>query len=374
MRWFTALLLVLCFVVLPLPAATVQTANFVVTAPTQQAAEAFGEWAEYYRKERAMAWLGQEMPRWSQPCPLKVTVTEGGAGGATSFGFDGGRVHGQSMHIEGPVRKLISCVLPHEVTHTVFAYRFGQPVPRWLDEGSAVMSEDDEERARHDRMCRDYLNQGRAIPLRTLASMREYPRDVMALYAEGYCVSNYLVGVGGRQRFLEFIRAGMASGWDNASKSLYGFQSIDDLEQQWLQHLRDTKGKPVFNPSREKESVATVEPQGNPPAVATLPGDPNARLIAALDRVEKQLSTLTAMQRDIADLKSRLDRLEGKGASIPSSAPSRLPAGNLPPLRTPPTMQPISQQRQAMPYAQPSPYVPSQPYGWGQPYCPPGGT
>ena len=50
--------------------ANYRTANFIVTAPTQQIAESVGQWAEHYRREKAMLWLGREMPNWPQPCPL----------------------------------------------------------------------------------------------------------------------------------------------------------------------------------------------------------------------------------------------------------------------------------------------------------------
>src|SRR5881392_1314593 len=107
------------------------------------------------------------MPPWPEPCPVQVTVNMGGAGGATSFAFDRGRVLGQHMQIEGSLDRLVSSVLPHEVTHTVFAYYFRRPLPRWADEGGSVLSEDDAERNRHDMLCRQILNTpGRAIPLR----------------------------------------------------------------------------------------------------------------------------------------------------------------------------------------------------------------
>ena len=74
--------------------------------------------------KRPLQWLGQEMPQWPQPCPLRVTVTMNPAGGATSFIYDQGQVLGQDMHIEGSLERLLNSVLPHEVTHTVFAFRY----------------------------------------------------------------------------------------------------------------------------------------------------------------------------------------------------------------------------------------------------------
>ena len=114
--------------------ASQRTPNFVVEASTPELAAEFGRLAEKYRREKAIEWLGREMPTWPQPCPLKITVTMGGAGGATSFNFLGNRID-QTMHIEGALDRLKVSVLPHEVTHTVFAYHFRQPVPRWADEG-----------------------------------------------------------------------------------------------------------------------------------------------------------------------------------------------------------------------------------------------
>ena len=49
-------------------------------------------------------------------------------------------------------------MLPHEVTHTVFAYYFRCPLPRWADEGGAVLSEDDIELDKHDKIVRQILN------------------------------------------------------------------------------------------------------------------------------------------------------------------------------------------------------------------------
>src|SRR5262245_15359099 len=167
--------------------ASYRTPNFVVEAATPQIAQQVGQYAEHYRKQKAVEWLGREMPDWGAPCPLRVKVTYGGSGGATSFAFDRGRILSIDMQIEGALDRLLASVLPHEVTHTVFAHHFRCPLPRWADEGGSVLSEDDQERARHDMLVRQILNTpGRAIPLRRLFALRDYPRDVMVLYAEGY--------------------------------------------------------------------------------------------------------------------------------------------------------------------------------------------
>jgi hypothetical protein len=195
-----------------------ETTNFTIEAPTGELARKFGEMAEFYRKEKALEWLGREMPNWPRKCTLFVQVTMGSAGGATTFTFtsEQGRpvVASQRMEIRGEVKQLLNSVLPHEVTHTVLAHHFGRPVPRWADEGGSVLSENEDERYEHDIRCREILNAGRAFVLRTLFRMTEYPRDMNVLYAQGYSVTAFLVdrGGGGREgrgKLLDFLASGM---------------------------------------------------------------------------------------------------------------------------------------------------------------------
>jgi hypothetical protein len=224
--------------------AQARTTNFLIYAPTPQIAQKVGEYAEHYRREKAIQWLGQEMPTWPQPCPLHVQVTMEPPSGATSFHFGHGQVLSMKMEIQGPLDRLLASVLPHEITHTVFAHHFRQPVPRWADEGGSVLSEDDLERERHDKLTRSILNQGRQIPLRNLLALKEYPREVICLYAEGFSLSDYLVKRSDRRTFLAFIGHGMQYGWDSASQSYYGHRTVEELEAAWLKHLRDTKHQP----------------------------------------------------------------------------------------------------------------------------------
>ncbi|VTS06777.1 hypothetical protein [Tuwongella immobilis] len=247
-------------------AASYRTPNFVVEAATPQLAAEFGQLAEKYRREKAIEWLGREMPQWPTPCPLKVQVTMGGAGGATSFNFEGSRIY-QSMQIEGALDRLKVSVLPHEITHTVFAHHFRQPVPRWADEGGAVYSEDDLERNRHDSMCRQQLNAGRAFQLRVLFGLKEYPQDVPVLYAEGFSVTAFLIEQGDRQRFLNFVGAGMQQGWDAAVATYYApYRSVADLERAWLDYLKGTKSGQFVRNMQQRRGEAVSAVASNTPA------------------------------------------------------------------------------------------------------------
>jgi hypothetical protein len=242
MRRFLALAVVLT--VFTSMGAQFRTTNFNVQAADPQVAQLIGQWAEHYRKEKALLWLGQEMPNWPQPCPLIVEVNMQGPSGATSFHFGQGQVLSMKMEIQGPLERLVRSVLPHEVTHTVFAHYFRHPVPRWADEGGSVLSEDDVERDRHDQLVRSILNKGQQIPLRTLLALKEYPPQVMALYAQGFSMTDYLVKRSNRQQFLAFVGRGTQAGWDKAAQEYYGHKNVDELEQAWLQFLRDARKQP----------------------------------------------------------------------------------------------------------------------------------
>jgi hypothetical protein len=269
-RWPVAVLTAVLSAV-PSLGASYRTTNFVVQAPTPQLAQQFGQWAEHYRREKAILWLGQEMPTWPQPCPLYVQVTMDAPSGATSFNFGTGPngrgvVLGMKMEIQGPLDRLIYSVLPHEITHTVFAHYFGCPLPRWADEGGSVLSEDDLERERHDKLVRSILNNRQEIRLRTLLPLKEYPQGRIAcLYAEGYSLSDYLVKRSNRQTFLKFIGHGMAYGWDSAVRTYYQHNSVEELEAAWLKHLRDTRGQPHILLAQGRTSSAPATPTAETP-------------------------------------------------------------------------------------------------------------
>lgn len=210
-----------------------RTTNFAVEAPTLDAARRVAEHAEVCRLTIAKAWLGRELPAWSSPCPIKVKLTQGEAGGLTSFGFSRGKVHDQSMTVEGRLDRILASSLPHEVTHTVFAAYFGGPMPRWADEGASLLSEDQREYRRHDQIVVDLISRRGQMPLEQFFTAEDYPEDVMGFYGQGYSISRFLVEMGGRPRFLAFVKEGSKSGWDLAAKNHYGLSNIREVDRAW---------------------------------------------------------------------------------------------------------------------------------------------
>ena len=228
-----------------LPAANHRTPNFIVDAPTAAFAKQVGDAAEAYRQKMAVEWTGQAMPTWSRPCLITVHVGQQlGAGGATTFVFDRGEVHSWRMTIQGSRQRILDSVLPHEITHTVFASHFRQPLPRWADEGACTTVEHASERLKQEKMLVRFLRTGRGISFSQLFAMKEYPHDVMPLYAEGYSLARYLIGHGGKRKFVRFIGDGLeAENWTAATKKHYGYASLGTLQNSWLDWVR--RGMPI---------------------------------------------------------------------------------------------------------------------------------
>ena len=227
-------LALIMFALVPcLAGASHRTANFVVEAPNTEVARQVAERAEACRVSIARSWLGHDLPVWSSPCPIRVKLTRGEAGGLTSFGFHRGKVSDQSMSVEGRLDRILASSLPHEVTHTIFAAYFGGPMPRWADEGASLLSEDLREFERHDQIVENLLARRGNFPLAQLFGAEEYPSDLMSFYGQGYSISRFLVEMGGRPRFLQFVRDGSRGGWDVATRTHYGLAGLVELDRAW---------------------------------------------------------------------------------------------------------------------------------------------
>ena len=213
-----------------------QGPNFIVETADPQMAARISQAAEQYRHDLAIAWLGQTLPNWAQPCMMNVQVAPHlGAGGATTFVFDKGEVFGWRMNIQGSAERVFDSVLPHEITHMVFASYFRRPLPRWADEGGATSMEHISEKQKHRQMLIQFLHTGHGIAFGQLFAMTEYPRDVMPLYAEGYSLAEYLINHGGRRQFVSFLAEGMSDGqWSAAVERYYGAHDLPTLQNEWV--------------------------------------------------------------------------------------------------------------------------------------------
>jgi hypothetical protein len=221
--------------------ASYRTNNFLVTAPTDDLSRAVAETAEAFRRDLAIDWLGNELPDWPAPCP--ITVHKGrqlGAGGATSFMFENRRPFGWTMTVQGSRERILDSVLPHEITHTIFATHFGRPLPRWADEGACTTVEHNYEKEKQKKLLIEFLKTGRGIAFNEMFAMREYPPDIMPLYSQGFSLARFLIAQGGKRKFVEYVGYGMQlNNWTKATQKHYGFDSLSELQVTWVDWVRN---------------------------------------------------------------------------------------------------------------------------------------
>ena len=210
--------------------------NFLVTAGSASLAKEVCLAAEQFRQKMALEWLGHELPNWTQPCPIRVHASpQLGAGGVTSFVFSNGQPGQWQMTIQGSRQRILDSVLPHEITHTVFATHFGRPLPRWADEGACTTVEHASERAKQDQYLIRFLKTGRALPFNRMYHLKDYPHDILPLYSQGYSLARFLLAQGGKQHFMRYLGSGMRSkNWHEATREYYGYQDLSQLQLSWV--------------------------------------------------------------------------------------------------------------------------------------------
>lgn len=252
--------------------ATYRTPNFHVTAKTEVLATKVGDAAELSREQLALLWLGEVLPQWSKPCSIRVDARENiGAGGETSFTFEGGEVFGWQMKVQGSEERILDSVIPHEISHTILASYFRKPVPRWLDEGAATAVETVSERDNYRQMLIKFLKSGKGIPFNTMVRQKEYPSDQMPFYAQGFSVCEYLILVGGHRKLIEFATRGVQSGdWSLAVHESYGYDDLGDLQVRWQTWVNQwyLAGLPEKLPAVER--IASGIAEENDPTYASL--------------------------------------------------------------------------------------------------------
>src|SRR5262249_23127034 len=123
---------------------------------------------------------------------------------------------------------LLSAVLPHETTHVILAGQFGRyQVPRWVDEGMAVVTQPKSKGGLHPNNPPLHHDRQELFRVGELIEMKDYPHAsrVGAFYAQSVSLVRYLTELQNPQVFAQFVRDGMAKGYEPALRSHYGIKS-----------------------------------------------------------------------------------------------------------------------------------------------------
>jgi hypothetical protein len=151
----------------------------------------------------------------------------------------------------------------HEMAHVVVGLATDNPyaeLPRWLDEGLAMVSEGelptDNRRALEDAVRRNAL-----ISVHSLSGYTGDPEEVDLFYGEVYSLAEFMLKTYGKEKMaqlLSAVREGLYQ--EEALQQVYGF-GLDELDTQWRSSLglgpRPTPGTPTAGstPSTQRRTT-----------------------------------------------------------------------------------------------------------------------
>ena len=243
----------------------VRSQNFIIFADSPQWAEQVAQSAEQQRRDLAIYWLGQELPPWAEPCPVHVhSAANLLASGETRFSLLPRGAGNWMMSVQGTPERILDSVLPHEITHTILASYFaplGKYVPRWADEGACTTVEHVSEKVKHTQHLQKFLRTGFGLPFNRMFTLKEYPKPILPLYAQGHSVVQFLIDQGGPRKFISFVEMGMQTdNWTHSLREHYEYQTIGELQTLWNQWIVD--GSPdniaAYAPSLRNEAAPTM--------------------------------------------------------------------------------------------------------------------
>jgi hypothetical protein len=227
-----------------------ESANFrVYHNQSNEVAEQAAQVAERTRTEMQRKWFDGPGEDWNPKCELylyataadysRATGVPAASPGHSGISMENGRVIGRRIDLHCDDPNMLRAVLPHEATHVVVAGQYGEhPVPRWADEGMAVLSEPREKVERHLQNLARCRQQGQLLNLRQLAQLNDYPdpQHISAFYAQSVSLVEFLAQEHGPRVFTQFLRDSLHGGYESALQKHYGMQGFADLEQRWARY------------------------------------------------------------------------------------------------------------------------------------------
>jgi hypothetical protein len=233
------------------PWQVLETPNFRIFHRNARLAESAGQAAESVRAVQAKRWKSPASHRpWTPPCELYLYPTgkifaQETQQPETSPGFstmmcNGNQVVARRTNLRADHPQVLTAILPHEVTHVVLADLFTvQQIPRWADEGMAVLAEPRAEQQVRAAELQEPLQAGRIFDLSKLMAM-DYPvaKDWNLYYAQSVSLTRFLVEQGPPEQFVQFVRDSQRDGIDGALRSVYRIGGFPELQERWIEYAR----------------------------------------------------------------------------------------------------------------------------------------
>lgn len=228
-----ALILLLCGTIPNLAHAigVASSSRFTVYAPTQRLADKAVGHADAFADEISAEWFGSRSYTPAHRTTITIETDDDRSFARTLAGTREGHL----MWLAGSETAVTQHLLRHEVAHAVMLTHFGESMPVWANEGIA---------SRYDNARRHSIRQ---CELEGFVEIDSWPHldDLFSKpvrqpwqYAAAVSLTDYLVQLGGRERFVAFVELASDQGHSQALEAYYAIESLDQLEHQWRDYVR----------------------------------------------------------------------------------------------------------------------------------------
>lgn len=228
-----------------------ETKNFRILHADPTLAEKVSRAAERAREVQFKHWVGSA-PResWTPRCDIYVypsakifsqmTGQPEDSPGFSTMGMNSGRIIARRVNVRADHANIVAAIVPHEVTHVVLADLFPtQQIPRWADEGMAVLSEPHSEQVVRAADLQEPLTTGQLFRVQDLMVM-DYPdgRYWALYYAQSVSLTRFLVEQGTPAQFVEFVQGSQRRGHEPELRRIYKIDGFQDLHQRWVTYAK----------------------------------------------------------------------------------------------------------------------------------------
>lgn len=190
---------------------------------------------DYFGFDRSTFWT------WDNRCkiylyPSKEQYVE--MTGAKSWSTGQAHVIKKEIATHAKNEQFFGYVLPHEMGHIIFreAIGFDTDLPLWIDEGIAILQEEDREK--YLLAAKKFIKQKSFIPLYKLSEIESYVGSFPYIfYSESASIMEFLLKKFNKRKFVSFchsLRDGID--WKEALLKTYKFNSLEELEEAWIKH------------------------------------------------------------------------------------------------------------------------------------------
>lgn len=233
----------------------VETANFRCWSHLASAeARELADSCEIWRTALCEAWLKDAPAKsvWTPRCEIVVHShrvayaqalgrPQDASVGSTSMKFDGDRVTYRRIDLRADASDWSNAALPHELTHVVLADRFaGRPLPKWADEGMAMLAESAAKREFRRTHLVAMLSRHPGYRMADLVRVDRLPppewRD--AFYGQSAALVTLLAERKSPQTFADCVEDSLTMGLEQALQKHYGLPHLTALEAEWQSTAR----------------------------------------------------------------------------------------------------------------------------------------